>query len=97
MIAAIGHNKTRVGGVNADQLKSVIDRIERLEQEKADLAADIREVFAECKGNGFDTKAIRTILKMRKKDEQQREEEETILATYMRSLGMLPLFDGVEP
>ena len=97
MIAPVGHNKTRVGGVNADQLKSIIARIEKLTEEKEGIAADIRDVLMEAKGNGFSVTAIRSILKMRKKDEQQREEEETILATYMRSLGMLPLFDGVEP
>jgi uncharacterized protein (UPF0335 family) len=91
----LGHNK-RVGGVSAEQLKSIIERIEQLEEEKAGLAADIREVLAEAKGNGFSVPAIRTILKMRKKDSAQREEEETVLDAYMNALGMLPLFDGTE-
>lgn len=86
-----GHN--RVGGVAVDQLKSIIARVEKLEEEKAGIAADIREVFAEAKGNGFDVKAIRTIIKMRKQDASQREEEETVLQTYMNCLGMLPLFE----
>ena len=91
-----GHNSKRAGGIAVDQLKSIIARVEKLEEEKAGLAADIRDVFAEAKGNGFDVKAIRTILKMRKKDAATREEEETILDTYMNALGMLPLFDDDE-
>lgn len=82
----VGHN--RVGGVAADQIKSIINRVEKLEEEKAGIAADIREVFAEAKGNGFDVKAIRTIIKMRKLDAAEREEQETTLATYCRALGM---------
>lgn len=81
---SIGHNT-----VAADQLKTIIGRVERLEEEKAGLAADIRDVFAEAKGNGFDVKAIRTIIKMRKLDASEREEQETILETYMHALGML--------
>lgn len=80
----------RAGGVAVDQLKSIIARIEKLEEEKAAIADDIRDVFAEAKGNGFDIKAIRQIIKLRKMDAQEREEEETILDTYMRALGMLP-------
>jgi uncharacterized protein (UPF0335 family) len=76
-----------------DQLKAFIERIERLESEKADLANDIREVYAESKGNGFDVKAIRTIIKMRKQDADERAEEEAILDTYLQALGMLPLFE----
>lgn len=86
-----GHN--RVGGVSTDQLRSIVERVEKLEQEKADIAADIRDVFAEAKGNGFDVKAIRTILKMRKQDASKREEAENILDTYLAALGMLPLFE----
>jgi uncharacterized protein (UPF0335 family) len=85
---------TRAGGVAVDQLKSIIGRVEKLEEEKAGIAADIREIFAEAKGNGFDVKAIRTIIKMRKKDAAEREEEESILETYMNALGMLPLFES---
>ncbi len=83
-----GHN--RVGGVAVDWLKSIISRVERLEQEKAEITADIRDVFAEAKGNGFDVKAIRQIIKLRKQDAQEREEEETVLDTYLRALGMIP-------
>lgn len=75
--------------VAADQLKSLIERIERLEEEKSGLAGDIREVYAEAKGNGFDTKAIRTIIVARKKDHAERQEEEAILDLYMQALGMV--------
>ena len=81
---------TRVGGVAVDQLKSIILRIEKLEEEKAAISDDIKDVFAEAKGNGFDVKALRQILKLRKMDAQEREEEETLLDTYLRALGMLP-------
>lgn len=86
-----GHN--RQGGVAADQLRSIVDRVERLEAEKAAIGDDIKDVYAEAKGNGFDVRAIRQIIKLRKKDASEREEEETVLETYMRALGMLPLFD----
>jgi uncharacterized protein (UPF0335 family) len=74
--------------VAADQLKSLIERIERLEEEKAGLAGDIREVYAEAKANGFDTKALRKIVAIRKKDHAERQEEEAILELYMQALGM---------
>ena len=74
--------------VAADQLKSFIQRIERLEEEKAALAGDIKEIFLEAKGNGFDTKAMRKILSLRKKDHAERQEEEAILELYMQALGM---------
>ena len=74
--------------VAADQLKSFIERIERLEEEKAALAGDIKEVFLEAKGNGFDTKAMRKILSLRKKDHAERQEEEAILELYRQALGM---------
>lgn len=80
----------RVGGVAVDQLRSIIGRVEKLEEEKANVSADIREVFAEAKGNGFDVKAIRTIIRMRKMDASEREEAETILDTYLHALGMVP-------
>lgn len=87
---------TRVGGVAVDQLKSIIARIEKLEEEKSAIADDIKDVFAEAKGNGYDIKAIRQIIKLRKMDAQEREEEETILDTYLRALGMLPELDEME-
>jgi uncharacterized protein (UPF0335 family) len=72
-----------------DQLKAIIERIERLEEEKKTISDDIRDVYAEAKGNGFDVKALRTIVRLRKQDEGERQEQETILETYMQALGML--------
>ncbi|MSP48098.1 MAG: DUF2312 domain-containing protein [Alphaproteobacteria bacterium] len=77
-----------VGGIQGDRLKSFIERIERLEEEKAALAADIKDVFAEAKGSGFDTKIMRQILKLRKLDSADLEEQETLLDLYKRALGM---------
>jgi uncharacterized protein (UPF0335 family) len=74
--------------VAADQLKTLIERIERLEEEKAGIAGDIKEIYAEAKGNGFDTKAIRAIIRLRKQDQAEREEAETILDLYKAALGM---------
>lgn len=79
---------TKTGGVAADQLRSFIERLERLEEEKATLANDIREVFAEAKMTGFDTKAMRQILKLRKMEHNDRQEQEEILKLYMHALGM---------
>ena len=75
-------------GVAADELKQFIERIERLEEEKAGIAGDIKDVFAELKGRGFDSKAVRQILRIRKKDQSERQEEEAILELYMQALGM---------
>jgi len=72
-----------------DQLKAIVERIERLEEEKKAIADDIKDVYAEAKGNGFDVKALRTIIRLRKQDADERAEEETILETYMQALGML--------
>ncbi len=83
----------RVGNVAADQLKSIIERVERLEEEKAGISADIRDVFAEAKGNGFDVKAIRQIIKLRKLEPSEREEQESVLDVYKRALGLAPEFD----
>jgi len=71
-----------------DQLRAIISRIERLEEEKAALAGDLREVYAEAKGNGFDVKALRAVVRLRKKDDNERREEELILDTYLHALGM---------
>jgi uncharacterized protein (UPF0335 family) len=72
-----------------DQLKAIIERIERLEEEKKATADDIRDVYAEAKGNGFDVKALRTIVNLRKQDADERREHEAVLETYMHALGML--------
>ena len=75
--------------VAAGQLRAFIERIERLEEEKKTISEDIKEVFAEAKGTGFDTKAIRTIIRLRKKDQAERQEEDAILDLYMAALGMV--------
>lgn len=81
-LAAKTHN------INA-QLKAIVERIERLEEEKATITSDIKDVYAEAKGNGFDVKALRTIIRLRKQDPNERAEQETVLETYMRAMGMI--------
>jgi uncharacterized protein (UPF0335 family) len=77
-------------GHNANgQLKSIVERIERLEEEKAALGSDIKDIYAESKGNGYDVKALRTIIRMRKQDPNERAEQDAMLETYMKALGML--------
>lgn len=72
-----------------DQLKAIIERIERPAEEKKTISDDIRDVYAEAKGNGYDVKALRTIIRMRAQDANDRAEQETILETYLHALGML--------
>ncbi len=72
------------------QLRSLIERIEKLEEEKKAIAGDIKEVYAEAKGNGFDTKIVRKVISLRKKDTAERQEEEALLDLYMHALGMAP-------
>jgi uncharacterized protein (UPF0335 family) len=72
------------------QLRSLVERIERLEEEKKTIAGDIKEVYAEAKANGFDTKIVRKVISIRKKDRHEREEEEALIETYLNALGMLP-------
>lgn len=74
--------------VAAGQLRAFIERVERLEEEKQGIADDIKDVFAEMKGTGFDTKAVRAIIRMRKQDKAEREEAEAILDLYKAALGM---------
>ena len=76
------------GGVAAERLKSFIERIERLEEEKAALASDIREIYSEAKGTGFDTKVMRQIVRLRKMEEADRQEQQAILDTYKKALGL---------
>ena len=75
--------------VAAGQLRAFIERIERLEEEKKTIADDIKEVYAEMKGTGFDTKAVRSIIRLRKQDQAERQEAEAILDLYMAALGMV--------
>ena len=74
----------------AQQLKSIVERIERLEEEKRALSEDIKEVYAEAKANGFDTKILRKVISLRKKEASEREEEQSMLDVYMAALGMIP-------
>lgn len=84
----IGHNS--VGGIAGDQLRSFIERIERLEEEKKALAHDIHEVYSEAKSTGFDTKIMRQVIRLRAMDKDDLDEQETLLNVYRRALGMLP-------
>ena len=79
-----------------DQLKAIVERIERLEEEKKATSDDIRDVYAEAKGTGFDVKALRAIIQLRKQDADERREHEAILEIYMNALGMLPLFEHAD-
>lgn len=84
----IGHNSA--GAVARDQLKSIVERIERLEEEKKTISDDIKDVYGEAKANGYDTKALRKLVAIRKIDQNDRMEQEAILDTYMAAMGMLP-------
>lgn len=86
-----------VGGVAGAQLRSYIERIERLEEEKAALAADIKEVYAEARGTGFEPKTMRMIVRLRKLDSADRQEQEALLDLYKSALGMAGGPEGIEP
>jgi len=77
-----GHNSN-------EQIRSIVERIERLEEERKSIGDDIRDVYAEAKGNGYDVKALRAVIRLRKQDAAARAEHEAILETYMQALGML--------
>jgi uncharacterized protein (UPF0335 family) len=83
-----------VGGIAGDRLKSFIERIERLEEEKRALAEDVKEIYSEAKGAGFEVKIIRQIVRIRKMDEDDRDEAEALLDTYLRAIGMKPERSG---
>lgn len=88
-----------IGGIAGEELRQFIERIERLEEEKASIAEDIRDVFAEAKGRGYDTKTMRQIIKIRKMDKNERDEQESLLDLYKAALGMTHqgnLFDEQE-
>ncbi len=82
------HMQGDVGGIAADHLRSFIERIERLEEEKANIANDIKEVYSEAKGTGFDTKIMRKVVALRKKDKHELAEEEELLALYRAAVGI---------
>lgn len=93
MSATIGHNSGAVeapkpAGISVDRLRSIVERIERLEDERKEKSDDIKDIYAEAKSAGFDTKVLRVLLKIRKQDAEKLEEQETILDTYRHALGM---------
>ena len=79
-----------IGGIAGDRLKSFVERIERLEEERRALGADLKEVYAEAKGSGFDTKIMRQVVRLRRMDKDDLDEQESLLDVYKRALGMLP-------
>jgi len=83
-----GRNSVDSDAVAQDQLRAFVERIERMEEEKSAIADDIKEIYAEAKGNGFDTKVLRQIIRMRKQDAAERAEQEALLELYMAALGM---------
>jgi uncharacterized protein (UPF0335 family) len=83
------HPETAKARFGKDQLKAFVERIERLEEEKKTISDDIRDVYAESKASGFDVKALRSIVRLRKQDVNERNEQQAILETYMHALGML--------
>lgn len=83
----IGHNSATA--VAADQLRAIIERVERLEEDKKAISDDIRDIYAEAKGNGYDVKALRTIVRLRRQDADERAEQEAILDAYKVAMGMV--------
>ncbi len=81
---------TNHGGVASDQLRAFVERIERLEEEKKALSDDISDIYSEAKGNGYDVKVLRQIIRLRKQDANERQEMEAILDLYLHALGMAP-------
>lgn len=81
-------SSNEVGGLAADRLRSLVERIERLEEEKAALAADVREVYSEAKSAGFDVKTLRQVIRLRKLDRADRQEQEALLDLYKRALDL---------
>ena len=86
--AVVEDDETKVGGIAADRLRSIIERIERLEEERKALASDIKDIFSEAKSAGFDVKVIRQIIRIRKQEPAEVEEQESLLDVYRRALGM---------
>ncbi len=78
------------------QLRTIVERIERLEEEKKSIAGDIKEIYGEAKGNGFDTKVLRKVISLRKKDAAERQEEEAMVDVYLAALGMVPEREAAE-
>jgi uncharacterized protein (UPF0335 family) len=87
---AADRTHAKAGGIHAAQLRSVVERIERLEEEKKTIADDIKEVYAEAKAHGFDTRTLRAVIRIRKEDSHERAEREALLGVYLHALGMAP-------
>ena len=81
-------SENEVGGIDSTRLNSLIERIERLEEEKKGISSDIRDIYAEAKGVGFDVKNMRTIIKLRKMNQADRDEQEFLLETYRKALNV---------
>lgn len=88
-MSEIGHNSEAAHRFAKDHLKAFVERIERLEEEKKALSDDIKDVYGEAKANGFDVKAMRAVVRLRKQDVDERREQEAILETYLNALGMI--------
>ena len=88
MKADVAEKETKTGGIAADRLRSLVERIERLEEERKALANDIKDIYAEAKSAGFDVKVLRQIIRLRKQEPAEIEEQETLLDLYKRALGM---------
>lgn len=91
-----GKYQEKVGGNSAGQLKALIERVERLDEDKKALSDDIREIYAEAKGNGWDPKIMRIIVRCRKMAKADRDEQDALVDTYSAALGMLPAEDDEE-
>ena len=88
MAKPISEDEIKTGGVAADRLRSIVERIERLEEERKALASDIKDIYAEAKSAGFDVKVLRQLIRIRKQEAAEVEEQETMLDVYRRALGM---------
>jgi len=87
-VAKTATDKPETGGIAADRLRSIVDRIERLEEERKALASDIKDIYAEAKSAGFDVKVLRQLIRMRKQEAAEIDEQQTLLDLYRRALGM---------
>jgi uncharacterized protein (UPF0335 family) len=87
-LRAVEKTDTKTGGIAADRLRSIVDRIERLEEERKALGGDIRDIYAEAKSAGFDVKVLRQLIRVRRQEPADVEEQETLLDVYRRALGM---------
>jgi uncharacterized protein (UPF0335 family) len=87
-LRAVEKADTKTGGIAADRLRSLVDRIERLEEERKALGGDIRDIYAEAKSAGFDVKVLRQLIRLRKQEPADVDEQETLLDVYRRALGM---------